>query len=358
MSIKNIDFAVVGGGISASIASMELTRHGYSVVQYLGTPTSNIDPPEILGPIAIQRLEQFGISMTTDISWPCNGVLSLWGTKQPEYSDYSLFSANTPCSVYPHVIKRKLATIAGRLGVTQVYQNAVIDGEGVVSSKGTDETPVSTTQKWTLVGTGRSSKFGPFKKETRVKHNSRIAYSFNWTKTDRLSDLVIEIENDGWWYAPPSAGDKDKLVYITDYDCFPVGRAKREETLLKKFLETNLVKSIGNLNPVLEISGVDAHMGYAKSPVIGNCVAIGDLAYSTDPASGSGLLYAIETGWLAASQIIQDVTDFEDYYDLLNKVRKSDYSAAAYEFSRVANQFPNSAFWGQYSKSPSYSHPD
>jgi flavin-dependent dehydrogenase len=155
--------------------------------------------------------------------------------------------------------------------------------------------------------------------DARGRSPSRLGPSHSWVKIDCLVGITryydqvhaeqseprlwIEANSRGWWYSAPLPNNRFIATYMTDSDCCgrPIARcfhSNLEATSMTK-------RRIGVAHEVTRIIVTPAHSGRSRHFVSSNVIAIGDAAYSTDPARGHGLLNAMRHALAAATAIVR-----------------------------------------------------
>jgi flavin-dependent dehydrogenase len=301
---------------------------------------------EILSPPAISFLDGIGIGRERKLGVRCSGVLRKWENTEPDFFDYELFNAIEARAVNREELQRYLSAAARRDGAVQIEAHAAIDKQNdKVCWRSVDGEEQQTRFDRVCVATGRSSSLAPFASRTRIRRNNLIAFAMPWQRHEQLDALGIEATADGWWYSPPSDHNEGDLVFVTDREFVSAEKTQRSASLRTAFANCNLMQSLGSNCDVDVARGMDAHAGNVRDPIKGCFVAIGDLAISLDPLSGSGILRSLEGAYIAVQEYIESGSVGFSYRDWLATTVEKERRNSREQYADAAARFSRSAFW-------------
>ncbi len=155
---------------------------------------------------------------------------------------------------------------------------------------------------------------------------------------------LIEAVENGWWYSAPLPGTRLVAAFMTDADLW--SRTADWKSQLRAAPQT--AERAGSIEAEPEIRIVSA-ASILRRPAAGpGWIAVGDAAASYDPLSGQGIYKAMESGWKAASAILQaqsgDPSAIPAYCAWVERQYQKYLSERNYFYSAVT-RWPASVFW-------------
>ncbi len=307
-----VDALVVGAGAAGSACATLIAREGLHV-QLVDRPgSSHARPAEVFAPQTLRLIQSLGLPLP-DVrhgAARCRGVLSLWGSANPEFFDNELYA----CA--PGVIVDRLRydaqLVAGAIAAgVMVLPPAALLYHQVRFGRGVWQGPLPTYPDTMLHAsvvidaTGRNSGFVPPRVQRRQFLDRLVALFTPYPDLVRDPDLLlVEAAADGWWYAARDSAGPTSVVYVSDADLLPRTAAARTQYLYAAFAATDLPRAQFSSVPEFDQHrAVDARVSRRTAVCGEHWVAIGDAAFAIDPLSGEGTHFAFLSAEKAAGAI-------------------------------------------------------
>lgn len=116
--------------------------------------------------------------------------------------------------------------------------------------------------------------------------------------------LYLEATDNGWWYSLPNSYGNRFVGYCVDLNSFKNRKLPLREFYVKELNNTELIKNQLNVSPKIEgIFGQTVDIQRSHDICGPSWIYLGDAAFSSNPLSGGGIEFAINSGKLAASVI-------------------------------------------------------
>jgi flavin-dependent dehydrogenase len=357
---EQFDVAVVGGGPAGTAAAMALARSGLTVavLERLGYDQARIG--ETLPPVAQLPLARLGVwkRFLDDGHLPSPGNLSAWGQVHPDESHF-IFS---PYGDGWHLDRRRfdamLAQVAEEAGA-QVQRAARVTACLPTARAGWQvEYQTGREQKSLRAGllidaSGRAPSPARQPATRRISHDRLVGLSafFSAPGPDARRDArtLVEAVKDGWWYSAWLPNSRLVVIFMTDADLKPKGRASTRAYWLNRLAcapHTRL--RVEGCRPETGV-GIVAANTYLLNRVTGpNWLAVGDSASTYDPLSSLGICNALESG-LQCSLAVQlhfggDPAALTEY-ELWTQARFAEYMKMRGVHYGRERRWPRSIFW-------------
>lgn len=306
------DVIIVGAGPAGSACAAFLSRAGRAVLLIDRNLSSRWKPVEVLAPATVQllryhRLIDFDVTQKYGV---CRGVHGLWDS-QPGFFDYQLFACDAGVAVDRAVFDRDLlapAVSAGTrfLPITVVHRAAQApDGRWTLDLSDADGREVTVSAPVLIQAGGRAAMTLRLARTDRQYFDRLIAMACRMAlPPSRVQIMLLEADEEGWWYSSSDASGHGAVVYLSDADLLPRTPEERASFFRRKFASSRLLSQhLPALPDVLDLRLIDARTSRARHFSTRASLSIGDAAYAVDPLSGSGIRRAVESA-LAASDAV------------------------------------------------------
>jgi flavin-dependent dehydrogenase len=313
-SANNWDVLIIGGGPSGLLVAIALRRISQLSVCVLEKSThlrqrvGEILPPSIVEPLSTLGLwDSFIDTKPTESA----GVSVWWGNNHRYDWDY----IRVPYGRGWHIDRKSFEAMLER--VSKALGVVVLRGWKVTNIEMNQNRPNHVKAH---VKNGAINMFSAkYIIDARGRSPSRLGNNHSWVKVDHLVGLTryyqqnhtqqseprlwVESGSRGWWYSAPLPNNLFIATYMTDSDCCNRPLSQCFHSSLEV---TNITKHrICSNHESSQVIITPAHSGRIEHFVSGNLIAIGDAAYSTDPANGHGLLNAMHHAIAAAKAIVE-----------------------------------------------------
>jgi 2-polyprenyl-6-methoxyphenol hydroxylase-like FAD-dependent oxidoreductase len=329
--------AVEGGGVAGCVLATFLARAGLRVVQYVAPLRQRVTPCEILSPATRGLLRRLALPEPQPVAI-CAGVLSCWGSGEPDYQDYRLMLASDGLAIRREDLRDALLATAARAGVVQRRVWAQRREGG--SRAGSD------TSRYRVVARGRARN----PEEAGIDRLVALCMPIEGAPRDQR--LLVEAIADGWWYRPPAAAAHAMLAFVTDPALVPRGGAARATWLARNFHAATLVRDRSGTPHWQTVSGMDARVGQVGEVIFEGGACVGDAALSIDPLSGTGIALALQGAAQLAVDIMKHGEASGRYRQWLDAAHAQESAMRAGLYARVAEQFPDAPFWRRIEAKP------
>lgn len=304
----DLDAVILGTGPAAAALAWHLRRQGATVALVGSDRRPAPRPREVIAPPTLRELRAIGLASMFEGAVSCRGLLTNWHGVD-EFHDYALLQCEAGLCVEPEQLQRELCEVALACGAHLVHATSwTVSG----LDSGRWQVEVQASGGSTLlqgdalfVATGRSFPSGLRALSTRHFMDRQVAWQLPVRRSPRHGDaLVIEASANGWWYAPPRAGDDDAIVFLTDSDLLPRGAQKRAELVERELRSTRLISQcVEDVRGGRTLRGCDTRFSFSDPCPADACVAVGDTVLALDPLSGRGISFALESARRAATAV-------------------------------------------------------
>ena len=345
---------VVGGGPSGAATAAMLARRGVDVILLVSLTKGSDRPQEVLSPWTRRLLLDLGFEEPRAGKAECHGVLSCWGSEDPDYQDYRFLACGFGLAVCRRAFHQSLIESARRFGARVLANARLRRGQllwgvrreiEVVSHRVTYK--VST--RWVIDATGRQGALALPPNVNRNNFDELLAF---WTPFEREQygdRLVLEASREGWWYVPPDVGHRTSLVFLTDRDLVPRGISARKEWLSRCFGTTHCLRKLARHGPTFDyLAGADASFSRLNVCVSEEWFAVGDRALSLDPLSGNGVTLALA----GAAHLVESLcggagANTKAYADWCDQKFEDEMAVRSDVYSRVHGKYLQGDFWNR-----------
>ncbi|WP_274918400.1 NAD(P)/FAD-dependent oxidoreductase [Streptomyces sp. WZ-12] len=362
------DVLIAGGGPAGCAAALTLARAGRRVL----LADAGTGPPKVgeaLVSVARLLLTDLGVDRTVlDTGHlPCHGNLSAWGSSQ-------LHAVDALRDPYGHgwhldraLFDRRLRKAARTAGAEVVERTAVRrparqpDGTWRVplcdrAGRGAERTVHC---RWLIDATGRGAALAVHAGARRLTADRLTALHLLLDPApDATTDgrLLVESDQDGWWYTAPLPSRQRLVAYFTDPD-LPLAAAGGAEGFHDRLLATRHIsrRTRPHARPPHPPRRAPAHTAHLDRVHGDGWTAAGDAAAAFDPLSSQGILTALYTG-LSAGEAV-DARLSGDPTALAGYAEKVATARAAYEYGHRAvhaqeTRWADRPFWARRHRNP------
>ncbi len=306
------DVIVIGAGPAGCACAAFLTRAGREVLLIDRSLPSRWKPVEVLAPATVQLLRSHRLVDGEAMRkyGVCRGVHGLWDA-QPGFFDYQLFACDAGVAVDRAAFDRELLA------------TAVSSGTTLLRTLGVHRADRSADGRWTLQLNDVDGRTMTVKAPVIIQAAGRAAPSLKPAVTDRqyfdrliaiacpmelppspVQIMLLEADDDGWWYSSRDAGGHGAAVFLSDADLLPRSAHERAAFFRRKFRSTRLLRQhLPPLPDVLDLRLIDARTSRVSHFCTRASLSIGDAAFAVDPLSGSGVRRAVESALAAAAAV-------------------------------------------------------
>lgn len=328
-----------------------LARQGVDViVAARSTQGGARRPNELLLPETRRALSRLDFDEPQSHTAPCERIVIAWADPEPVVNDFVLLDCNAGLAVDRQPFHDAL------LKTTQLHGARVIAGSLQRLPRAAFATPArpmgvrvgddEVRCDYLVDATGRASSSTSLIGLTRDRTDRLVALSTRVPGNRHQNALLVEATRNGWWYMPPPIGEATDLVFLTDIDLLPLGRANRRAWLSTEFGAGRLIReALGRKPRFDDVVGVNACVSSIRNPVERQRIAIGDAAISVDPLSGMGTLLGIRGAERVADCLCGKVFDADRYRQWCREIVRTEYLSRMNQYSRAASRFSESTFW-------------
>jgi flavin-dependent dehydrogenase len=341
--------AVIGAGPAGSMAALQLSRAGFSVLLVHREKRLCARVAEVLSPQGRSILTTVGIwdQMPSGVATTCPGVVNAWERAEPSPRSF----LTNPYGSGWHVDRERfdswLTGIARSGGVSLVTGIAETvgwtDNVWNIDVRRSDRSILSARADFLVIATGRA-QVGTF---TRREHIDTLCLIGGIGDAATEGDeLLIEAVPDGWWYSAPCADGKLFAGWITD--------PHLADKPYRDAMHTSLAQA--PLTRARLAGRPQAHCIGAPSSAMTTCageawIAIGDAALARDPLAGEGLAFALRSACEGAETVVRahdgDSSAWQTAShrgaDVVARYKKD--RTIAYNAAR--RRWPNAPFWSE-----------
>lgn len=304
-----LDVAVIGGGPAGAVCALELARKGISVGLIYDKRIGK-DTVEIVSGRACRLLEQLINQSLTGLieGIKIQETISLWGTRSPVSWNamYNPWGAGVADS--RETLDEALRWLARNAGVkvfsdTRVkrarhrndYWEITVMRNGVESLLHSRFLALATGLRGTdLVGRNRIEK----------PSNLVLAGRTLTTGTCQSGTLYLEATKNGWWYSIPYAPTGQLVGYYTRIELIKRSKLSLRDIFFRELCCTRLVGSLvcyssDHESIVGQLAGIQTYDRIQGD----NWISLGDAAFASDPLSGMGIEFAVESAILSSKAL-------------------------------------------------------
>lgn len=304
-----LDVAVIGGGPAGAVCALELARQGISAGLIFDTRVGK-DTVELVSGRARRLLEQL-------INQPLVGLIegieiqetiSMWGTRSPVSWNAIYNPWGAGVAVNRKTLNEALRGLAYNAGVkvfpdTRVqrvrcrnnYWEITVLRDGDVSLLRSRFLALATG----LMGTDLVSRIRT-EKPSNLVLTARTLGTGSW----QSGTLYLEATKNGWWYSIPCTTGGDLIGYYTGIYLIKQYKLPLRDFFFQQLRSTRLFGSLMRNTSIHkrivgQLAGIQTYDRIRGD----SWISLGDAAFASDPLSGMGIEFAIESAILSASVI-------------------------------------------------------
>lgn len=310
------DVVIAGGGPAGAAAALCLAREGVEVL-LAERDGPRFRPGESLPPSARSLLEDLGVlkEVLADGHRPSAGTLSSWGSPELRAEDFFPQLRGSGLQLDRERFDQRLLSAARRAGA-HVTLGTTLE---VLSPSRVEMGPDSlwslrlrgaldtrTRCRFLIDAGGRSAALSRGLGARRERFCSLVAFHAllrSPMRSDRLASVLVEAEEDGWWYSVLLPNEDRIVVFLTDAKSLGRSELLDNENFWRRLQSTRHISALcrdHGFRLTTSPRGVDASSGILIPCERSNWLAVGDAALSFDPLSSKGIGSALYTGMKAA----------------------------------------------------------
>lgn len=298
--MADLDLAVLGGGPAGLALAGAVARRGWSVAVFEREPLTPFKAGETLGPALRPALEQLDAweAFAALPTVPFRSVRSAWGSPDLQSRDALVHPLGEGWHVDRTAFERMLDGVARAHGA-RIHRGggptrAARAGQGF----GLEGAGAGLQARMIVEASGRGAPatagLGAERRWISVDRQVGLLVDLPSRGEDLGTELLLESEEQGWWYSVPQPTGRLRCVWLTDADLLPPGgkQALREAfgRALARAPHTSALLA-GQPIPVPRV--IRADTGFLTPPLGRGWIALGDAALGGDPLGGNGLERAL-----------------------------------------------------------------
>lgn len=285
------DFVIIGGGITGSITSIQLTKQGYRVALIERSNLEHFKPGESLAPRCRNLIDNLGIALRLEVTKEYFGNSSRWGSDELVSTDFIFNPYGNGVSVDRAGFELSLIGSARDSGVAIFLQTQILQmrptKSGYLITVNNDRRPIES--KIAIIATGRNSSLrGTNTSKTFFDKLVSLTTVID-VEDGKQGDNFLNVESHplGWLYTNRIPGNRRVISFFTDGDILP---ADRNGFFNHVISQTQWVKdNISSKRQTLSVAVFDARSYFSNFTPSRSLLTMGDSLYTIDPLSGQGL---------------------------------------------------------------------
>ena len=357
MAAKWFDIAVLGGGPAGLATATEACRAGLSVLVIERGDYEWLRPGEHLPPSARPVLERLGVLDALDSGQhaACPGTESAWEEAQMLRKDYLFHRHRKGWNLSRPAFDRQLLAIARSNGAL-VWTKA-LDVRIAKCKPGWRIARIGCDLRSRMLvdASGRRASGARVLGLVPTRYDKLVAEwgIFSPGRTFGAAPLLLEADEDGWWYSLVLSDQRVIAAFLTDG---PLLRARTWDARLASSPKTR--ERIALAGHPIDRRITSARSQALPNAVSADLVAVGDAALARDPLSSGGIENAIRGGLQAAEAIHAYLNGNADllaaYEEDAAHLRRRYLRERLETYSRVT-RWPDAPFWKERQGFPSFS---
>lgn len=343
---ETYDLIVVGAGPAGLATGLSASRLGLRTLILERTEWPNRPRVgEHLAPTARPLLRRLGLTLPSS-SLDCPGVLALWETPEPRYSDYLFGVHGQGVHLVREDFDQALLAVALEAGCSVKFEQSVrrLRPAGGVTVVVTDKAEYR--GRFLVDASGRSARFC----DKRLCHDSLVGVVAQVQRVGQQSEhLLLEAGEKGWWYVAPQDRDRALAVWMTDADLLRQGGRTPHQEWTQQWQRSKLVRE-RVCQDAAGVKVVDARTSRAGRSVGPGRLGVGDAAISFDPLSSQGIEKGIRHGIQAARAIHDALAGHPQalvQYSAELEREFQRYLVSRQRFYSQVTRFSHSTFWSR-----------
>lgn len=299
---RSPDVVVVGGGPAGSVCAALLARAGLQVLLAEASDLSRHKAGEHLGPRVYSFMRRLGLLEGGLPVWaiPLTAVVSYWCEAGPSRRDHLLEDGAPAWSVCRRGLERSLVEKARATGVDVRLGCRLRRWRRTNGIWFLDLGPAGTVSCFYLVDArGRTSQGFGIPGRCRAYLDRTLAIQGVALSAGPADpELVVEALANGWIYSVPAPTGDIVVTLVTDADLERLPGPGFADALARAPISRGRIRSI----PV-GFRTVDARLSCLSLERMESWLPIGDALATTDPLSGLGLEWALDSAKAAAEAL-------------------------------------------------------
>ncbi len=322
------EVAIAGGGPAGCAAAIILAKAGHRVLLADAAPGGTFRVGEGLPPAARSLLNDLGVmpQFLADQHRTSFGNVALWGSEQPQSSDFLLQLQGHGFQLDRVRFDAMLKQAAQQAGATVLQrQRLTLLDSGTPDTNsaihlqlqarpGTEAT--STQAHWLdgeqisadflIDATGRNASLARKLGATREQFDQLLAFHTlleSPRPTDQDGRTFIEAVANGWWYSVLLPSGARLVAFLSDADLVDKATLLSPTGFYQQLMATRFLSQLCKQHGY-QISrtplGADACSSRLQQIAGANWLAVGDAALAFDPLSSQGIANAMYSGMAAA----------------------------------------------------------
>ena len=288
----DVDVAIIGGGPGGCGAALTLCAKGHSVAA-IDPGISRSKPTETAPPALQRHLELLGAAEALSACEPCFGIASTWGRSTPEFQSGVPDPFGHSWFIHRGPFDRCLKLTSLSMGAIWIEGRAqrINFDERSVSIETTIH--VCVRAKWLIFATGSPAWPAKVTQQDYRTIDPLIAY---WASLPaRLEErmLLVEADENGWWYACPGGSDDSVACFVTDAASSRSLGISKPDNWNRLFQGTALFRWLGDRAVATSTCVVSSGLAALPRSTGARWIAVGDAAAKLDPLGGAGILSAL-----------------------------------------------------------------
>ena len=350
------DIAIIGAGITGSVASISLQSLGYKIAIIERTNLSTFKQGESLAPECKRYFHFLGLNFSSETAIEYSGNSFVWGEDSVKTNDFIFNPYGNGLSIDKTYFEQQLMAHAKNKGVIIFQESKIVniifqEKIGNITLDVAEEEKVIKA-RFIIFATGRKSCINTHSSSRRY-FDKLIALTFVEEMKETTGDknwLYIEATPNGWFYTNTLPNMKRIFSFFTDNDLI---EGEKSEYFKRQILKTRWVLGKGLFcTPKNKIKTLafDARTYWADQQS-GECwLKIGDSAYTIDPLSGQGIIKNLEMIDFCTNNIksfLDGDIDLHKKYGLFNKMNFIKYQSQRKQVFKGEERWRNNEFWNR-----------
>jgi flavin-dependent dehydrogenase len=299
--ITDSDVVVIGGGPAGAICALSLARRGVRV-SLIHHGRNRFGAIELVSGRARGFLESLLKQPLIEVvrGIEVNETISLWGTASPVTWNAMCNPYGAGIAVERPAFDEALRKVVSSAGVSMLSGSIVL---GVERKENLwqliiqhDHGRKLLRARFLVVATGRSCTITLDRRPVVMSSMLTLTTRVRTNTIEQDHTLYLESSSNGWWYALPDRQNVRFVGFCTRPESLKQKRSSLQDLFLHELVRTRLLAHLIShvKDPIPVLVYVTNVQAYDK--ITGPCwLAVGDAAFASDPLSGMGIEFAIES---------------------------------------------------------------